>query len=132
MWKSADYDHSLIQVSVCELDGRVEGDAEGLLACGTSCVSENYSRPGEMAFFKCELFKRKEQAGFRVVRTMVVTFGDWDGETAWSQTQEFFLAPDFEPSMRGVVVDELIRRTINEYGRRTYAHDNGLAYEPSA
>lgn len=132
MWKASEFDHSLIQVSVCALDGRVEGDEVGLLACGTSCVPDNSKRPGEMAFFKCELLERDDQPGFRVVRTMVVTLGDWDSEVVWSQEQELLLMPNFEPAMPGVVVDELVRRTVNEYGRRMYVHGDDLAYEPCA
>lgn len=130
MWDSTDFDHSLIQVSVCELDGMLDGDEEGLLACGTSCVPENYRRPEEMAFFKCELFRRDEQPGFRLVNTIIVSRGDWDGEKLFSQKQEFFLTSDFTPSMAGVEIDELARRTINDYGRRIYAHENGLNYMP--
>ena len=132
MWKASDFDHSLIQVSVCALDGKMEGDEEGMLACGTSCVPENYIRPGEMAFFKCELFEREDQPGFRVVRMMAITLGDWDGESLWSEKQEFFLTRSLTPTMPGLVVDELIRRTINEYGRRAHADDLGAVYQPCA
>lgn len=129
MWSSDQFDHSLIQVSVGALDGVAEGDADGLLACGTSCVPENYERHGEMAFFKCELFAREGVPGFRVLKTVVVMHGDWDGEVIWSQREEFFLSPDFAPAMPGLVVDELSRRTFNEYGRRLHAHENGFAYK---
>ncbi|MFJ3073685.1 hypothetical protein [Pseudomonas sp. NPDC087029] len=132
MWSSDQFDHSLIQVSVGELDGVAEGDAEGLLACGTSCVTENYERKGEMAFFKCEIFAREGGPGFRVEKTVVVTEGDWDGEVIWSQKEEFFLTSSFEPAMAGLILDELSRRTVNEYGRRIHAHENGVAYESRA
>lgn len=128
MWKSADYDHQLIQVSVCELDWDNEEreKKEGLIAYGTSFVFENYKRPGEEAIFMCELFSREEQPGFKIVRKMIVTRSGSDGEILWSQSHEFFVTPDFESTMPGVVVDELVRRTVNEYGRRIYAHENGL------
>ncbi|MES3708735.1 hypothetical protein QC590_10875 [Pseudomonas putida] len=126
MWSSGQFDHSIIQVSVCELDGAVKGDAEGLIACGTSCVPENYDRHGEMAFFKCELFERKGQPGFRLERTMVVMNGDWEGEVLFSQREEFFLTPGFEPTMPGIVIDELMRRTVNEYGRRIHAYKESV------
>jgi len=132
MWISNDFDHSLIQVSVCAFDGSVEGDPEGLIACGTSCVPENYKRDGEMAFFKCELFEREGGDGFRVEKTMVVTLGDWDGEVLWSQKEGFYLTPNFETTMPGLVVDELTRRTVNEYGRRINTHESGIFHKPCA
>ncbi len=60
MWDSDQFDHSLIQVSVGELDGVAEGDAEGLLACGTSCVTENYEREGRWRFSSVKYLREKE------------------------------------------------------------------------
>lgn len=68
----------------------------------------------------------------QVEKTVVVTAGDWDGQVIWSQKEEFFLTSSFEPAMPGLILDELSRRTINEYGRRIHAHENGVAYESRA
>lgn len=62
---------------------------------------------------------------------MVVTRGMWDGEVIWAQNHDYFLNENYEPTIPGLDVDELARRTINEYGRRLKAHESGGVYIPS-
>lgn len=127
MWKVGEFDHVNIEVSVCELDGSGEGE-EGLLAYSTSFVDLNYQRPGETAVFQCEIHNRQDSSGYRIHMTMVVTKGMWDGEVIWAQNHDFFLDESYKPTIPSLDVDELARRTINEYGRRLKAHEIGGVY----
>jgi hypothetical protein len=129
MWKVSDFDHVNIGVSVCELDGSGEGE-EGLLAYSTSFVDVNHQRPGETAVFQCEIHTCQDYPGYRVHMTTIVTRGMWDGEVIWAQNHDYFLNENYEPTIPGLEVDELARRTINEYGRRSKAHESGGVYIP--
>lgn len=129
MWKVSDFDHVNIEVSVCEFDGSGDGE-EGLLAYSTSFVDVNHQRTGETAVFQCEIHTRQNNSGYRVHMTMVVTRGMWDGEVIWAQNYDYFLNENYEPTIPGLYVDELARRTINEYGRSLKAHESGAVYIP--
>lgn len=129
MWKVSDFDHVNIEVSVCELDGSENGE-EGLLAYSTSFVDVNHQRPGETAVFQCEFHNRLDSSGYRIHMSIVVTRGMWDGEVIWAQNHDYFLNENYEPTIPGLDVDELARRTINEYGRRLKAHENRGVYIP--